>query len=31
VNSTLQDIWRALPISGPANHAASTATLPQEA
>ena len=31
VNSTLQDIWRALPISGPASHTASTATLPQEA
>ena len=31
VNSTLQGIWRALSIPGPANHAASVAPLPQEA
>jgi DNA-binding PadR family transcriptional regulator len=31
VNSTLQGIWRALPISGLASHAASTAPLLQEA
>jgi PadR family transcriptional regulator, regulatory protein PadR len=31
VNSTLQGIWRALSIPGPANHAASAAPLPQEA
>jgi hypothetical protein len=30
-NSTLQGIWRALSIPGPANHAASAASLPQEA
>ncbi len=30
VNSTLQGIWRALSIPGPANHAASAAPLPQE-
>ena len=31
VNSTLQGIWRALSISGPANHLASAPPLPQEA
>ena len=31
VNSTLQGIRGALPISGPASHAASAASLPQEA
>ena len=31
VNSTLQGIWRALSIPGPANHAAPAAPLPQEA
>jgi hypothetical protein len=31
VNSTLQGIWRALSIPGPANHVASAAPLPQEA
>ena len=31
VNSTLQGLWRALSILGPANHAASAAPLPQEA
>ena len=31
VNSTLQGIWRALSITGPANHAASAAPPPQEA
>ena len=31
VNSTLQGIWLALSIPGPANHAASAAPLPQEA
>ena len=30
VNSTLQGIWRALSVLGPANHAASAALLPQE-
>ena len=31
VNSTLQGIWRALSIPGPANHAALASPLPQEA
>jgi PadR family transcriptional regulator, regulatory protein PadR len=31
VNATLQGIWRALSIPGPANHEASAAPLPQEA
>ena len=31
VNSTLQGIWLALSIPGPANHTASRAPLPQEA
>jgi len=31
VNSTLQGIWRALSIPGPANHSAPAAPLPQEA
>ena len=31
VNSTLQGLWRALSIPGPANPAASAAPLPQEA
>ena len=31
VNSTLQGIWLALSILGPANHAASAAPMPQEA
>ena len=31
VNSTLQGIWRALSIPGPANHAALAALRPQEA
>ena len=31
VNSTLQGIWRALSIPGPANHAAPAAPLPKEA
>src|SRR5436190_22277528 len=31
VNSTLQGLWRALSIPGPANRAASAAPLPQEA
>ena len=31
VNSTLQGIWRALSIPGPANHAAPAASLPHEA
>ena len=31
VNSTLQGIWRALTIPGPANHTASFAPLPQVA
>lgn len=31
VNSTLQDIWRAFSIPGPANHTASAAPLPLEA
>lgn len=31
VNSTLQGIWRALSIPGPANHAASAAPMPREA
>ena len=31
VNSTLQGIWRALSIPGPANHGVWAAPLPQEA
>jgi hypothetical protein len=31
VNGTLPDIWRAISIPGPANHAAPAALLPQEA
>ena len=31
MNSTLQGIWRALSIPGPANHAAPAAPLPKEA